>query len=125
MVFDLEQIECFVQNYGYIAVLLGAMVEGESIILTASMFASRGLLYIQYVALITFLSTTFADQLLFLVGKRWKHLWGRFEQLEGVRSKVHYLVSRYPKILLLTFRFVYGIRTVSYTHLTLPTKRIV
>ncbi len=63
-----EWVDSFVSKYGYFAVFFGSLIEGEHIIITASAFASKQTLSIQYVMLIAFIGTMFADQLLFHIG---------------------------------------------------------
>ena len=47
----------FIKNWGYFAVLLGALVEGESVILTSSALAAAGLLSIWKIMIIAFYIT--------------------------------------------------------------------
>ena len=59
----------FIKSWGYIVVLLGSMVEGESIILTACVMAYMGYLSIAKIVLIAFLGTLIADQSLYYLGE--------------------------------------------------------
>ena len=64
-------LEAFVTRWGYLAVFLGSLIEGESIILPAGYFASQGYLSLYKIMLIAFVGTVIADQLLFVFGRLW------------------------------------------------------
>ncbi len=67
----MESFLAFVHEWGYIAVFLGAIVEGETVILTASALAALGYLNLYKIMLITFCTTVVVDQILFQVGRRY------------------------------------------------------
>lgn len=101
-------------NWGYLAVFLGSLIEGESVILTASFLASQGYLSIFKVTGVAFIGTLMADQLLFLAG-----VWGgrrivkRHEKIEAAAQRAFRLLHKYQTVFILSFRFIYGIRIVS------------
>jgi len=104
----------FIQTWGYLAVLLGSMVEGESVILTASFLAAQGYMSISYIMIIAFLGTLFADQGLFFVG----HYYGasfleRFPKFNKAASRAFALLQKWGTIYILVFRFIYGVRIIS------------
>ncbi|MEI8294967.1 MAG: DedA family protein [Alphaproteobacteria bacterium] len=104
----------FIQTWGYVAVLLGAMVEGESIILTASFLAAQGYLSISYVMLVAFLGTLFADQGLFFVGHRYgAGFLERFPSLNKAAGRAFGLLQKWGTLYILLFRFIYGVRIIS------------
>ncbi|MDR0632995.1 MAG: DedA family protein [Holosporales bacterium] len=103
---------------GYLIVLLGAMIEGETIILGASALAAIGYLSITKVSIIAFLGTLFVDQALYLVGYRMykkpgAHISERFPRLYKKSQKAVALLKKYDIGFILTFRFIYGIRAIS------------
>jgi len=107
-------VQEFIENWGYIAVFLGSLVEGESIILLAGLAAHEGYLSIYKVTLIAFLGTLVADQGLYFVG----HYYGRafldkFPSQQERIAKAFRLLHRYDNLFILTFRFIYGIRILS------------
>jgi membrane protein DedA with SNARE-associated domain len=108
-----EYIEQIVRQYGYLAVVLGGIIEGESIILTGSAFAAQGLLDIRYVMLIAFLASTIADQLLFFLGKYFGHHLGRSTHFQSLRPRITAAILQYPRALIFGFRFMYGVRTIT------------
>jgi membrane protein DedA with SNARE-associated domain len=105
----------FIRNWGYIAVLLGAMIEGESIVLTASALAAGGFLSIYKVFWISLFATIFADQVLFWVGYKMGTEWltRRFHRLEKARDRGFGLLKKMDVFFIFVFRFIYGIRIVS------------
>jgi membrane protein DedA with SNARE-associated domain len=109
-----EQFIEFVREWGYVAVFLGALVEGESVILTASSMAYFGYLNIYKIMIIAFFTTTIVDQLLFFVGRYYgESIFKRFPKLQGAKERAFRLLHKFDIWFILSFRFIYGIRTVS------------
>ena len=111
-------LQNFIQDYGYLTVFLGAMVEGESVIITASALAATGMLSISWVMVVTFLGTLFADQAIYLLGLRYGpsavgRLRKRFPALEPHIEKGLAFLKRNETVYILSFRFIYGIRIIS------------
>lgn len=104
-------ISTFVATYGYFAVFLGTLLEGETILLAAGFAAHRGLLDWPLVALVAFLGATTGDQLAFLLG-RWKGaaLIARFPALAERAPRVHALLERHDAVFIFAVRFMYGLR---------------
>lgn len=103
-----------IENYGYLIVFLASLVEGESIIITASILASQGKLDITKVGMLAFLGTLFADQSLFFVGKYWGGgIFNRFPMLARKSVPVFRFLKKYNISFILSFRFIYGIRILS------------
>jgi membrane protein DedA with SNARE-associated domain len=104
----------FVQQWGYWAVFLGSLVEGESVILTASAMARLGHLNIYKVALIAFCGTLIADQGLFFVGRYYGDaIFTKFPTLKQKSTKAFELLHKYDAAYIIACRFIYGIRTLS------------
>lgn len=101
-------------RYGYVAVLIGTFVEGETILVMAGFAAHQGYLSLPFVMLAAFVGSLAGDQLAFFAGRRYSAaLLRRFPRLlPGVR-RAQDLLLRYGTPLLLGFRFVYGIRNVT------------
>lgn len=110
----MEAFLAFVQSWGYLAVLLGSLVEGESVILTASSLAYFGHLNIYKVMIVAFLGTLFADQILYMIGRKYKDkIFERFPKLVEPSKRASALLNRFGTLFILSFRFIYGIRVVS------------
>jgi membrane protein DedA with SNARE-associated domain len=104
-------IAAFVESYGYIAVFVGTLLEGETILIAAGFAAHRGLLEWPMVVLVAMIGGSLGDQLAFQLG-RWKGdaLIGRFPALARHKPRVHDLLERHAVIFILTVRFLYGLR---------------
>jgi len=104
-------ISAFVLSYGYLAVFVGTLLEGETILVAAGFAAHSGLLEWPLVVLVGMVGGTLGDQLAFLLG-RWKGdvLIERFPSLARHKPRVHELLERHAVIFILTVRFLYGLR---------------
>jgi len=110
----LENFFDFVHNWGYIAVFLGSLIEGESIILTACALAALGYLNIYRIMITAFIGTLLADQLLYYVGRLYgEKILIRFPRLEKHSHKALRLLKKYDTLFILSCRFIYGIRVIS------------
>ncbi len=107
-------LEAIVSTYGYLAVFVGTFLEGETVLAIGGFFASRGYLDLRWVIAIAFLGTFSADQLAFHVGRiqgakilaarpRWR------AKLERPLELLH----RHRILLIVGFRYVYGIRIIT------------
>ena len=103
-----------ISQYGYLVVFLASLIEGESIILTASALASQGHLDIIKVGILAFLGTLFADQGMYYVGRFFgQKLFKKFPILERRSEKIMALLRKHSTWFILSFRFIYGIRILS------------
>lgn len=104
-------ISALIASYGYLAVFVGTLFEGETILLAAGYAAQRGLLHWPVVIAIAILGGTLGDQIAFMVG-RWKgaFLISRFPSLAHRVPQVHRLLERHHVVLILVIRFLYGLR---------------
>jgi membrane protein DedA with SNARE-associated domain len=100
-------------RYGYVAVLLGTFLEGETILVMAGFAAHQGYLHLPGVMLAAFLGSLAGDQLAFFAGRLYgKRIVARYPRLEGGVKRASGLLERRGTLLLLGFRFVYGIRNL-------------
>lgn len=101
-------------RYGYVAVVLGTFLEGETILVMAGFAAHQGYLHLPGVMLAALIGSMAGDQLAFFAGRLYgERLVARFPRLEvGVRRATR-LLERRGTLLLLGFRFVYGIRNLT------------
>lgn len=104
----------FIDSYGYWAVFLGSLVEGESVILTASALASQGILNIHYIAVIAFVGTTIADQILYFLGRKYgNRILNSSERMKNASAKAFHLLRKYDTYFIIACRFIYGVRVAS------------
>ncbi|MBX9805146.1 MAG: DedA family protein [Alphaproteobacteria bacterium] len=103
-----------IKDWGYIAVFLGSLVEGESVILVACFMAHLGYLSLTKIMIIAFCGTLFADQALYYVGRYYgQALIQRFHSLHAPANRAFKLLHSWDIWFILSFRFIWGIRTVS------------
>jgi membrane protein DedA with SNARE-associated domain len=103
-----------IARYGYLIVLVGTFFEGETVVVIAGYAAHRGHLSLLWVAVCAFAGSTCGDQLAYFLGRRYaprvlRHREAWRPQIERVRS----LLERHALKVMLGFRFLYGIRTVT------------
>ncbi len=104
----------FIENWGYIAVFLGSLVEGESVIFMAGFLAHEGYLSLSKIIIVSFLGTLLADQALYYVGRHYgNHILDRFPSFKVRAERAFQLLRRYDTLFILSFRFIYGIRIIS------------
>ncbi len=102
------------QTYGYWAILLGTFLEGETIVILAGLLVANGHMEFMPVVLCAFTGTTLSDQLMFSIGKyKGQALLTRFPRLDRNRERASALLEKYDILLILGFRFIYGIRNVT------------
>ena len=110
----MEQFISFVQEWGYWAVFFGSLIEGESVILTASSMAAAGYLSLYKIMIIAFFGTLIADQLLYLVGRAYgPAIFDKFPKLKKSSGRVFSLLHRYDAWFIIISRFIYGVRITS------------
>jgi len=100
--------------HGYWALALGTFLEGETILVLAGVAAHRGYLDLRLVMLVAFAGSLTGDQFFFLMARRhagW--LTRRLEAWRGKVEAVHRHLERHQILIMLGFRFVYGIRVVT------------
>ena len=107
-------LEHLIETYGYLAVLIGTFFEGETILILAGFAAHRGYLSLLGVILAAFAGTLCADQLMFYLGRRHSEaLLARRPLWRERIDKAQRLLKRFHTPLILSFRFLYGLRTVT------------
>ncbi len=102
-----------INEYGYVALFAGTLLEGETVLILAGFAAHQGYLQLQWVVTIALLGGFLGDQFYFWVG-RWRAEWvmSRFDQLVPAFGRANVLMERYPAVLIVVMRFLYGLRTV-------------
>jgi membrane protein DedA with SNARE-associated domain len=101
----------FITQYGYLALLAGTLLEGESILLLAGFAAHQGHLSLPLVFLVAFIGGTLGDQVFFWIGRSWGAV--LVQHVPAVRARtqrVGELLRRYDAALVFAIRFMYGLR---------------
>lgn len=107
-------IEDILATYGYPALFLGTLFEGETPLIIASFLAHRGYLKLSWVIVVAFSGTLIADQFFFQLGRhKGPALLKRKQKWQANVDRVNRLLGKYQTVLVLGFRFVYGLRTLT------------
>jgi membrane protein DedA with SNARE-associated domain len=100
-------------QYGYLALFVGCLLEGETLLILAGIAAHGGYLWLPYVVAIAFVGGTLGDQILFYFGRRSGgailQRWPRFQK---PAERVEGLIERHSGLLIVGVRFMYGLRLV-------------
>ena len=101
----------FVTTFGYYAVFLGALLEGETVLVFAGAAAHHGMLNLNYVIAIAFVASTLGDQIFFYLGRRYGvAIVDRFPVLRKRVPIVQRMLAQYHTLLIPAVRFIYGLR---------------
>ena len=107
-------LEQLITDYGYWAILLGTLFEGETIVVLAGYAAHQGYLTLPGVIVTAFIGSFFCDQAIFHIGRRYgPALLAKHPRWRGRAEQAFRLLRRYQDIFILGFRFLYGMRTAS------------
>ncbi len=107
-------IDHFLASYGLIVVYLGVIIEGDSVLLAAGFLAHQGVLHPLGVFLAAFAGSLTGDQVLYYVGRYARD--SRFVKRQSSKPafvRVLDLITRHRVLFILSFRFIYGVRTIS------------
>jgi membrane protein DedA with SNARE-associated domain len=104
-------IAALIAQYGYAAVFLGALFEGETVLLLAGYAAHRGYLDFALLTGVAELGAVAGDQFFFWLGRR--HGKMLLQRRPAMRSKVGRaldLIQKHPVGIILAMRFMWGLR---------------
>ena len=108
---DLQSI---IENYGYAAIFIGTFLEGETILVLAGLAAHQGYLMLTWVIVAAFFGSLGGDQLFFYLGRKHSQaVLARRPAWKEKAEKVHKMMNRFQTPMILSFRFLYGLRTVA------------
>lgn len=106
-------LQQFLNDFGYFALFLGTFFEGETILVLAGFLAFRGYMDINMVVVVAFFGSYAGDQLWYFLGrKHGRKLLARKPRWQLMGDKALEHIRKHPDIWVLSFRFVYGLRTV-------------
>ena len=107
---DLD-IPGLVDSYGYLAVAIGAFLEGETILALGGLAAYRGYLNFFFVVAIALVAGFAGDQFFFFVGRAYgSQLLARFPRLQERAHRFDAMLARWHAPLIVCIRFMYGFR---------------
>jgi len=109
----IQEIQSFLHNFGYLALFIGTFFEGETIVVLAGFMAFTGHLELKYVIIISFCGSFVGDQLWYYLGRtKGRSIIDKRPKLSVMCNKALKHLDKNADLWVLTFRFVYGIRTV-------------
>jgi membrane protein DedA with SNARE-associated domain len=104
-------IGSLIQNYGYVAVVIGCLLEGETALALAGFAARVGHLELHWVMAAGAFAGFAGDQFWFWLGRRHgERVLARFPRLAARARRFERIVERHPVWLVPGLRFAYGLR---------------
>ena len=101
-------------QFGYPALSLGTILEGEAALILGGILAKQGYFALFWVISIAFLTTLACDQFFFFFGRiQGAKALKKWPQLEGKTRKIIHMVRKNHLWLAVFFRFVYGFRSIT------------
>ena len=101
----------FIMNYGYLAIFIGSLFEGETILIIGGLAVHQGFLKLPLVFLCSLVGTLISDNFFFLLGRYKGHQlvskYPFFNKLTAVSEKMS---GRSGPFLAFAMRFMYGFR---------------
>ncbi|EBM6090269.1 DedA family protein [Salmonella enterica] len=106
-------INTLITHYGYAALVIGSMAEGETVTLLGGVAAHQGLLKFPLVAAAVALGGMMGDQLLYLLGRCYGgKILHRFPRYHTKIRRAQKMIQRHPYLFVIGTRFMYGFRVV-------------
>ncbi|EBN8058316.1 DedA family protein [Salmonella enterica] len=106
-------INTLITHYGYAALVIGSMAEGETVTLLGGVAAHQGLLKFPLVVAAVALGGMMGDQLLYLLGRCYGgKILRRFPRYHTKIRRAQKMIQRHPYLFVIGTRFMYGFRVV-------------
>jgi len=110
----LNYLNTLIAQYGYLILILFTFLEGETIVIIAGAFVHSGTLNFYLVAASALLGAFLGDQLYFYLGRKYgKKIIAKKPNFETKANKVMSIISKHENLLIISFRFLYGLRTIT------------
>jgi len=111
---DMEFARQFIEQYGYLAVFISTIIEGEIVVLAAAALAASGMLQPHLVIAVSAAGAFVGHILLFAVG-RWKgmQIIEYFPLLRRHYPKANLIMDKYANWSVFVCQYLYGMRIVS------------
>jgi membrane protein DedA with SNARE-associated domain len=111
---DAETLKSLIADYGYLAIFIGCFLEGETILVLGGFAAYSGYLDLGWVTFAGFSGSFLGDQLYYFLARKWGHkVLNRFPSWRPGIARALRLLEKYDVAFILSFRFIYGVRSVS------------
>jgi membrane protein DedA with SNARE-associated domain len=103
----------FVDTYGYLAVFIGSLVEGEAFVIVASFMAYLGKMHLPLVMLVAFLGTWISDIVWFMIGRySSNNIFEKWQWLNRLNNQSIQIIGKKPRTMSFFMRFMYGLRII-------------
>ncbi|HSR12253.1 MAG TPA: DedA family protein [Thermodesulfobacteriota bacterium] len=107
-------LEYLIQSYGYLAVLVGTFMEGETILILAAFASYQGYLALPWVVLSAWCGACCGDQMFFFLGRKWSgRVLERFPSWRDRAVRVHKFLDRFQPWAIFLYRYMYGFRSIT------------
>lgn len=106
-------VASLIAEYGYVALFVGTLLEGETVLILAGFAAHQGYLQLDWVIVTALAGGFCGDQFYFWLGRR-HGTWvlSRYPKFVPLLARVNVLIERYHEVLIVAVRFLYGLRTI-------------
>lgn len=109
----MHEMSYWLYHYGYFAVLLGCLLEGETIVVLAGMAVHKGFFSLPVLIGVVWFGGMLGDIALYFTGRYFgKRVLKRFESQQARIQRVHRLIERHPWLVVFGVRFLYGLRII-------------
>jgi len=106
-------INGLITQYGYLALLIGCIAEGETFTLLGGVAAHEGLLNFAGVVLAAMAGGVIGDELLYWIGRRYgTKILRKLKKHQDKVRKANRLIQRHPSLFVIGVRFMYGFRII-------------
>ncbi len=106
-------INGLITQYGYLAMLIGCIAEGETLTLLGGVAAHEGLLNFGGVVLAATAGGVIGDELLYWIGRRYgAKILRKLKKHQDKVVKANRLIQCHPSLFVIGVRFMYGFRII-------------
>ncbi|MBK4775314.1 DedA family protein [Candidatus Pantoea edessiphila] len=106
-------IRGLISQYGYLALFIGSIAEGETFTLIGGITVHEGLLNFTGVILSTMFGGILGDQLLYWIGRKYgTRIIQKLKKYKNKVIKARKLIKRQPVLFVIGVRFMYGFRII-------------
>jgi membrane protein DedA with SNARE-associated domain len=100
-----------VEHLGYLALFIGTLLEGETIVFLAGLAAHHGYLAFPLVLGIAVVGGFLGDQIFFFIGRRYgNRVFARFPGVAKRAPRIQATLKRWDWLAIVLVRFLYGLR---------------
>lgn len=108
------EIDTLIREYGYAAIVVVTLFEGESIVLLAGAAAHFGYLELPWIIAAALAGSVAGDQLWFVLGRCWgPRIISLRSSWQQKAERIHHHLRRHQDWLILSFRYYYGLRSIT------------